>query len=244
MLRATPTIRRAFSWTLLFSAILPAAGEATAPTCPDGSLGALRARPGTAVQVTAPGGGADAVRVGFGPDDAEALLLDSEVEGSEGVYFVVPPHPDGLGGGALDLTLDSAGRRCRVGGFAVEALEPAPGELRRYFESAITLARGTAEAAGVDPDAVDAAALARLDLRTLPPIGVPVALGLIHAAQLERDLAEIEARADPAALALLDAIVAASGWRDEVPEPVAVAAFGPALLEPVRIAALEMPFPT
>ncbi|MEM8993498.1 MAG: hypothetical protein AAGF23_01775, partial [Acidobacteriota bacterium] len=109
---------------------------------------------------------------------------------------------------------------------------------------AIALARGTAAAAGIDPDSVDVAELAGLDLRTLPPVGVPVALGLIHAAQLERDLAEIEAQADPAALALLDAVVAASGWRDEVPEPVAVADLGPALLRPVRVAAVEMPFPT
>ncbi|MEO1088405.1 MAG: hypothetical protein AAFY88_29585, partial [Acidobacteriota bacterium] len=138
--------------------------------------------------------------------------------------------------------------RCRITGFLIEALAPAPGELRRYFESAIELAWRTAEAAGVNVASVDAAALAELDLRTLPPVGVPVALGLIHAAQLERDLAEIEAAADPGALALLDAVVAASGWRDAVPQPAAVQAqipgAGPALLRPVRMASLEMPFPT
>ncbi|MEM8998086.1 MAG: hypothetical protein AAGF23_25110, partial [Acidobacteriota bacterium] len=143
---ATPTIPRILLSALIISAFPPAAAEA-APTCATGAVGALQARPGSAVAVTIAGGGADAVRVGFGPDDEEALLFDSEAAGAEGVFFAVPPHPDGLGGGPLDLTLEVGGESCRVEGFTVDPLEPAPGELRRYFESAIALARGTAAAA-------------------------------------------------------------------------------------------------
>ncbi|MEO1086401.1 MAG: hypothetical protein AAFY88_19365, partial [Acidobacteriota bacterium] len=103
MLSPTPTIRYAPLFVLLLFAPLLTADGSAAQGCADDALGALSATPGSAVQVLpAGGGGAGDVRVGFGPADDEALLLESKVEGSEGVFFVVPTHPDGLAGGVVD----------------------------------------------------------------------------------------------------------------------------------------------